>query len=82
MYGQTFPVDFEAMRKDWRKATPSQKVARVGIVGGFIGLLVHALASAPRSGPRPAWCTMAPEPVERDPAVLARQPPAGRGRYR
>lgn len=81
-------LDVDAMRRDWRRASASQKVVRVGIVGGFLGILVHALATAPKSGPRPAWCTMPPEPVERDPnapphtAPGARPAPTGRGHYR
>ena len=65
--------DFDEMKKSWRKATTSQKVARVGIVGSLIGAIVYAIVSTPRPSPQSG---LPPEPVERAPAG------SGRGHYR
>lgn len=37
--------DFEAMQKSWSRATPLQKISRVGIVGGIAAAIIYAALS-------------------------------------
>lgn len=82
MMGVTIPIDFAAARKSWRRATPVQKVTRVGIVGGLLGGLVYLFSSSGSSRPAPQVPELPPEPVERDPSVILYPPPPKRGHYR
>jgi len=83
-YGLVLVADH--VKTGWKRASTLQKLVQLGVVGLF-GALAYHVVTAP-TGPRPAWCTMPPEPVERDPnappraAPGARLAPTGRGHYR
>jgi hypothetical protein len=82
MITSPIPIDFEATRRSWRRATPVQKATRVGIVGGLLGGLVYLIFGAGSARRTPQVPELPPEPVERDPSAILYPAPPKRGHYR
>ncbi len=53
-YGQVPPLpDFEKMKKSWKRASSSQKVVRVGLVGALVAGITAALVDGGSLRPSP-----------------------------